>query len=123
MPATKRKSRKNRSPRRPLFECDKVMYDLCAMACGKRLGVAGERYMVIVKGRDPDRGSRVKPEELAALEARGWVAPSADGLTMYCTPEGRKWAAVWFRRKHRMSLDQAEPDVQDEVSHLLAKEA
>ena len=119
--AAKRKSRKN-PPRRESFESEKVMYDLCALAKGERVAVAGGRYTIITRRGNPDRGSIVHPGELAALEDRGWVAPSADGLTMHCTPAGRKAAAVWFRRKHRTSLDHAEPDVRDEVTALLTGE-
>lgn len=119
----KRKSRKNPPARRQLFEPDKVMYDLCALAKGERVAVAAGRYTIITRRGSQDRGSLVQPDELAALEDRGWVAPSADGLTMYCTVEGRKWAMVWFRRKHGASLDHAVPDVTDEVTPLLAREA
>ncbi len=119
---SKRKTRKSPPrPRHPArFEADDVMYALCGLAKGERVAVAGGDLLVLTRRGDPAAGALLPAEHLAALEARGWVAASADGETAGCTPEGRKWASIWFNQRHGCPLDHAIATTRSDSPALLA---
>jgi hypothetical protein len=118
--ATRRKSRKNPPIRRQLFEDADVMDLLAALAKGERLAVAGGEYLVVTRRGEPTAGEVVPDDYLSRLEGRGWVAPAADGESVVCTPAGRKWASIWFRRTYGVDLAQADVRIKNCVGPLLA---